>query len=171
MKREITREQLKEILDYDSSTGVFTWRETPNTKRNRSKIAGSPAYNRNKTHEYVKIKVCGKAYMAHRLAWFYTKGEWPKQLIDHINGDSKDNRIENLREATHCQNSHNRKGNRDSKTGYKGVYKHVKSDKYVAEIMYNGKRKYLGIFDTVEQAHEAYVAASKQHHAEYSKTS
>ena len=85
---------------------------------------------------------------------YYKK--WPNFDIDHINGDRKDNRIVNLRDATAKINAQNiRKAPVNSSTGYLGVTK--KGSKYRAQISLNGSKKHLGYFDTAEEAHERYV--------------
>lgn len=164
MKSKITQTELKKILNYDPKTGVFTW--SKNAKRNKGKIAGTTLRD-----SYIRIKITEVQYMAHRLAWLYMTGNWPKNLIDHINLDRSDNKFANLREANHMQNSHNRLGKKKrGKVKYKGVYEHVKYNKYVAEIMHKGTRMYLGIFDTQEKARDAYVEASQKYHAEFGRT-
>ena len=100
----ITQEYLKSVLYYDKDTGLFTWKIS-NKKGHvkEGKLAGSKD-NRG----YVKIQINKKDYTAHRLAWFYIYGEWPKQVIDHINRIKFDNRIENLRDVSVLENNKNR---------------------------------------------------------------
>ena len=88
----ITQEELKELLDYNPETGLFTWNVYNNIKNKTT--AGT--FN----DGYIQIKIKQKIYQAHRLAWLYVYGEWPKGQIDHINGIRDDNRIENLRDVT-----------------------------------------------------------------------
>ena len=96
----LSLETLKEHLSYDPETGVFI-RLTKAPGRQRKQAGGM---NRG----YRDIKVCGKRYKAHRLAWFYYYGEWPKHTIDHINNNKDDNRIANLRDVTVYENQQNR---------------------------------------------------------------
>lgn len=109
----------------------------------------------------------GKTVSAHRLAWLIHYGAWPEGMIDHINGDSMDNRIANLRIATYQQNNANRRGWRNSLSGVKGVTK--KRGRWFAQIMVDGKNKGLGYFENVEDAGKAYLQAAKRYFGEYAK--
>src|SRR5436190_23425691 len=105
----LTQEKLKEVLDYDPETGLFT---------SRVSRGGRPASARAgcvTTKGYIKLSLCQKRYYAHRLAWLYVYGEWPSKQIDHINCVTDDNRIANLREATSAQNITNSRARRDNK--------------------------------------------------------
>jgi hypothetical protein len=157
----ITQEQLKDVLDYDPDTGIFTWKK-PTKSNYTGKIAGyvdiSAGYNR--------IRVYGKKYRSHRLAWLYMYGVFPA-MIDHINCIKDDNRISNLRECTTSQNSANRPAFKNNKSGLKGVYFHEKNKKWEARINVNKKLKYLGCFLTKEEAYEAYCKVAKEHHGEF----
>lgn len=82
------------------------------------------------------------------------------EQIDHINGNTMDNRRSNLRIATHAENVRNRLAQRNNKSGYKGVYFHARSQRWRATIQHEGKRHYLGSFDTAELASAAYTAAA-----------
>lgn len=148
----ITQERLKELLDYDPKTGVFVRKVDIRGGAKTGDRAGSL----NKHLGYIQINVDGKKYFAHRLAWLYVYGCWPKDTIDHINRQRADNRIENLREATVQQQNFN--------VGAKGCHLHKPSKKWMAQIMSNGKRKYLGYFDTETEAMAAYFTAKKQLH-------
>jgi protein involved in sex pheromone biosynthesis len=97
--------------------------------------------------------------------------EWPKEEIDHINMAKDDNRIANLREANRSQNMSNIAKPIHNTVGLKGVTRHkAYPGKFMAQIVVNKKNKYLGIFDTVEEAHAAYAAASQQLHGEFGRT-
>jgi hypothetical protein len=91
-------------------------------------------------------------------------GRWPDQ-IDHRNGDQLDDRWDNLREATCSQNQANRSAHKDNKTGFKGVYFHA--GKYTAMIMRNGVHRYLGRFDSAQDAHTAYANVAQQIDGEF----
>lgn len=90
---------------------------------------------------------------------------------EHINGDTLDNRRDNLRIATRSQNARNRGKQSNNKSGYKGVHFHKASGKWIAEIGLNGKHIYLGLYSTPQLAHEAYCKAAEQLHGEYARTS
>lgn len=156
----LTHMRLKELLDYDPETGMFTWKIS---NRNSPIKIGSEAGTLD-SGGYCQIKIDGTHYKAHRLAWLYVHNNWPKYQIDHINGIRADNRLANLRAATSSENSQNQRcANKDSKTGLLGIYPHGK--KYVAQIRLNGKTHRLGIFQTPEEAHEVYLKAKRELHS------
>lgn len=112
---------------------------------------------------YVYIKIDGKSYMAHRLAWLDVNGEWPEVFVDHINGDRSDNRLINLRAATRELNAQNQRvAQKHNKLGILGVSPY--GEKYYACIRVNGKTKYLGLHETPEVAHQAYLEAKRKYH-------
>jgi hypothetical protein len=155
-------ELLKEHLQYDPDNGKLLWLK-PYDRYSRVKagdIAGTTWNN------YVRVKFLGKSYSAHRLAWFLYYNAWPKLHLDHINGDSTDNRIVNLRECTHQQNHGNRK-KQANLSGFKGVSK--KDNKWQARVCFNFKRHYLGLFNTAEEAAKAYDEKAKELHGEFAR--
>ncbi len=87
--------------------------------------------------------------------------------VDHINGDTLDNRDCNLRLATRKQNGRNRRRNRNNTSGYKGVYWHKANGKWAAQIVVNGKRRHLGYFDDPRDAYAAYCEAAYALHGEF----
>ncbi len=103
---------------------------------------------------YLRTSYNNKLYMNHRIAWYLQTGEWPKNQIDHINGDRSDNRWCNLREVSNQQNQFNRVVRKDSSTGLKGVY--PKGNRFRAAIWFNGREKHLGYFETAEEAKLVY---------------
>jgi len=156
---------LKELLHYDPETGVFTW----NVDRQRVK-AGSEA-GQVKVDGYRHIKISGKVFRAHRLAFLYITGAWPDQEVDHINGEKLDNRWCNLRDVSRKTNEQNaRKPMHHNKSGFLGVspYKHKhrpnRKPKWKAQIRFNGKKKHIGYYDTPEEAHDAYLKAKRELH-------
>jgi hypothetical protein len=156
----LTQERLKELLDYDPETGVFVWR----VSRQRNKIkAGTPAgalCNKG----YRRIQILGKQYLAHRIAWLYVHGCWPKKQIDHIDRVKDNNGIINLRDVSAEENGWNHPKHKDNTSGYTGVHWHKRNKKWEAKIRQAGKRIYLGSFDTPEEAHTAYLAAKEELH-------
>ena len=146
----ITQKELKELLEYDENTGVFTWLCDSGSKKVKNKIAGNI-----NNKQYVVIKINRKNYKAHRLAWLYINGEWPKNQIDHINGIRDDNRIINLRNVTKRENQQNRKEHR--KGNLVGATFNKTANKWQSQIQINGKQKFLGLYNTELEAHEAYL--------------
>lgn len=104
-----------------------------------------------------------KAILFHREALKAGKG----YFVDHIDGSTKNNKRENLRLCTHAENMRNRKVNKNSRTGVKGVSQ--RGNKFRAVITANGARKILGTFDTLEIAHQAYCLAAKSLHGEFAR--
>jgi hypothetical protein len=179
-REALTAEYVRQILHYDPDTGVFTWRErTPQMFRGviRDNIHAAKAWNNknagNRTGSYsagyVLIVIHGVFYKAHRLAWLYMMGEWPKHEIDHIDLDRSNNSFCNLREATRSQNSANTPLRRDNTSGYKGVKWNAKLNKWRACIQYNNKQYHLGCFEYIEDASKAYACAAERLHAEFAR--
>ena len=156
----LTAEQLKATFDYDAETGVFLWKIRPS----RAVKAGDVAGCTEKRIGYITIGIEGRIYKAHRLAWLYTHGEWPKGLIDHINGNKADNRICNLRDVFADGNSQNvRKPNVRNKSGFMGVIWF--QNKWRASMSVNGQSKWLGDYSTPQEAHQVYLEAKRKYHA------
>ena len=155
---EITQKQLKGVLNYDQDTGKFTWLKTMNGFVKAGSLAGTTD-----SHGYTQIQVCKRLYLAHRLAWLYIYGKMPVLMIDHINGDRKDNRLANLREATNGQN----RANSAPKHTHKGVRWCETKRKWIAQITANKKSIHLGTFANESDAEKAYSAAAKHHFGEF----
>ena len=151
----LTAEELREHLDYDPETGVFTRRTTISNCVQIGYVAGGKS-----TNGYIRLRVLNKKYSAHRLAWLYVYGSWPSKHLDHINGIRDDNRVANLREATPSENSRNMKKRRSARCKLKGV--RVYKGRFLAQICVRGKNVHLGCYDTEEEAHAAYLAAAKK---------
>ena len=148
---------LKEYLSYDCNSGIFIRLKSGNNKTKVGEAAGNKH-----SSGYSFIFVNYKSYAAHRLAWLYVYGEFPNECIDHINNDRSDNRINNLREATHSQNNSNVVCKKNNKSGYKGVHYDNTKRKYIAQIGFNKKRIHLGVFDCPIEAHIVYDNKAKE---------
>lgn len=158
-----TQDHLKSILHYDPDSGQFVWlKACPQ----RGKVAGT-IVGTNDDLQYRQIEIDGRAYKAHRLAWLYMTGEWPDDHVDHKDRDGLNNRWNNLREATRSQNKANGKCYASSSVGLKGVSRHGRG--WRARVSKDGRRVGLGVFDTPEQAHAAYVAAAINLHGEFAR--
>jgi len=159
---KLTQSRLKELLHYDPQTGQFTWIKN----HGKSIRAGTPADNRHPTHGYIRVRVDDVLYAAHRLAWFYMKGEWPRGEIDHRNGIRDDNRWKNLRDGSHGQNQQNRRRTNKNNLsgGLLGVTRPKNCIRFQAKIVVDGKERYIGSFPTPEEAHAAYLKAKRELH-------
>jgi len=137
----LAQKEIKELLHYDPDTGDFTWLIIPSNNVKIGDVTGWP----DKRDGYMRIKVKGKQYLSHRLAWFCVHGVWPRHEIDHINHDRSDNRIVNLREATRLENMRNASRYKTNTSGVTGVYWHKPTKKWQASIAVEGKLLYLGL--------------------------
>lgn len=154
---QLTQKELKELISYDSNSGVFVWIK-PNKNAKRVK-AGDIAGGLN-ARGYLKIKINNKRYFAHRLAWLYEKGHFPVNVIDHIDGNPSNNKFNNLRDVPQLENTFNRKKhNKNNKSGVVGVTLIKNSNKCVARIGINRKLINLGTYETLEDASRAYSDA------------
>jgi len=143
---------LSKYLAYDPITGVITWIWHHN-KSHLHRIGTKAGSIDGKGYSHINFD--GKFYRSHRVAWFLYYGEWPKGVIDHINGDKLDNRITNLRDTTLLGNSLNRSSNKNAVSKLKGVSRHTHG-RWQAQTKVNGKSYHLGLFDTEAEAHKAY---------------
>ena len=106
----------------------------------------------------------------HEIIFILTYGDIPEgKVIDHINGNSLDNRIENFRLASFSQNVINTPKRKGCASELKGA--HRNGNHWMSKISIDGKRKYLGTFRTQEEAHAAYAAAAKELHKEFARIS
>lgn len=135
----LTQEYLKEILDYNLDTGIFTWKVSRNADK-KGKIAGTTYKG------YIRIMIDGKSYRAHRLVFLYINGSSPEYQIDHKNHIRSDNRFSNLRTCNNKENHKNRTLNKNNKSGVVGVHWRDSKQRWVAQISNDEKREHLGYF-------------------------
>ena len=145
-------EELKEFLDYNPDTGIFTWIKKPRQGIRVGQVAGTMS-----SKGYIVIRFKRSKYLAHRLAYYMYHGVDPlEKLVDHEYGDGSNNKIKNLRLATNPQNQMNRVNLPSNNTsGVIGVHWEKARKKWRATIMLNGKRKNLGYFINKEDAIKA----------------
>lgn len=175
-EREIrfSPEYLRKCFNYDKATGELRWKSRPldHFKSDRyfrawnHTHAGRIAGKRTKSGT-MHLTIMKDKFLGHRVAWAIVTGEWPSELIDHIDGDPGNNAFSNLRQATFQQNQFNRRANRSSSTGVKGVSIVRRSGKFKAAISFNRKTINLGHFDTVDLASKAYQEAARKLHDEF----
>jgi hypothetical protein len=159
----LTRTRLRELLRYDPNTGQFHWR------KDRSSHSARSAKHLPRQQNGRCIRIDGRVYNEHQLAWLYMTGRWAKPTIDHRDGDCTNNRWNNLRRATHSQNNANRRRPRNNTSGYKGVYRGRRPGQWYAQIGKNGKMIFLGVFSSRQTAHAAYVAAAGKYYGEFAR--
>jgi len=158
-------ERLREVLSYNPETGELTWRKRLGPTCKLRGPAGCV-----KKNGYRKITIDGVSYTGSHLAWFHFYGEPPLALLDHKNGRRSDDRIENLRPATHSENARNIGVRANNPSGLKGAskfYNRYNRAKFRSSITVNKKRIFLGLFMTAEEAHEAYCRAAREMHGEF----
>jgi hypothetical protein len=143
----ISQTQLKQLINYDPETGLFT--------RADGRVAGY-----NDGQGYLQLEIAGRKYRAHRLAWFYMTGKWPK-IIDHINLIRSDNRWSNLREVSSRESNLNRRLFKTNRSGIKGVSWNTRRNLWRATIKVDGKLYCLGFYETIALAAAARYAAEQ----------
>ena len=132
------------LLKYNPETGVFTWLVSPNRRITVGSIAGYGYY----TGNYIKIKIAGVFYQAHRLAFLYMTGDFPEKHIDHKDHNRSNNKWVNLRKVTRLQNQKNQKKRQDNTSGCCGVAWNKDSKKWHSYITVNGLNKHLGFYNS-----------------------
>ena len=147
----ITQKRLKELLNYNPNTGIFTHLISKNNGVSVGDIAGC-VHPCSSGKKYITIKIEGKLYRAHRLAWLYIYGQFPPDQIDHINGDGVDNRLCNLRPVTNRINSRNCKLRSDSTSGITGIHWCKRDKRWRVQINNQNKRVQFGNFDYLFEA-------------------
>jgi hypothetical protein len=149
----LTQERLKEILHYCPETGVFTWLKG----QYRGSVAGCVIRNpkTGKTYRYLGIRY--RIYATHRLAFLYVTGDFPKENVDHKDGNGINNAWDNLRETSHADNQKNQRKYASNTSGITGVSWSKSKNRWCSCISVKGKNKNLGRFRSKEEA----IAARK----------
>ena len=153
---------LKEYMDYEPDTGVFTW------KRHRSQTATKGTQVKCKDPKgYIILGWNRRNYRAHHIAWWWITGEMPGGELDHINNIRHDNRFSNLRKASSTQNNHNKLKPVTNTSGVKGVNWHKYRGAWAARITVDGARIQLGYFTDLESAEKIIRAAREKLHGDF----
>lgn len=169
--KDVTRDQLLELFKYDKVTGNLIRAKDSNNQCKAGDIVGW-----DRGIGYNSVKINKKTYLVHRIIWIYHYGEIQEgKCIDHINGNKKDNRIENLREVCKHENCTNRNKTdlKNLTSKYKGVHRNKKSDKsgkFYSCISFNKVKYYLGSFDDELEAYKAYLIKANELHGEFMPT-
>ena len=153
----ITQKRLKEVLTYRKTTGKFL--------RNYNFYRFMKGSEAGSTHQrgYVHIGIDGEEYKAHRLAFLYVTGQWPKHGVDHKNGDKSDNKWNNLRDVSQVDNNKNAKKRKDNVSGCTGVHWCNTHERWKVQIGHGAKRKYIGSFIKLGDAIKARKKADKKY--------
>lgn len=156
-------EEVRELLSYCPVTGQLTWRIL-----NRRIFPGATA-GTTQNDGYRRVRLRGRNYKAHRLAWLLHYGADPGAMhIDHIDGNRSNNAIANLRLCTQQQNSSNMSVKKNNTSGVPGVSKY-RNGKWRAYVNKERKQHYLGIFETLAEAVQARNQASALLHGEFAR--
>jgi len=162
----LTYAQVASVLKCEPDTGCLYWLPRPLsmfTTHNafatwNTRYAGKPALTGMTPAGYCTGRIFNKCFYAHRVIWLLETGEWPKDQIDHINGDRSDNRISNLRQVSNAENARNMKRRKNKPDGVTGVYWDKLTQKWRAQICDSGRRIHIGLFDDMETAAAARMA-------------
>lgn len=162
MNKELTQESIRELFNYRND-GKLIRKISVSRNTKVGDIVGSE-----QSRGYYRVRVNYKHYLLHRLIFLYHHGYLP-ETIDHIDGDTSNNSVENLRESTKSQNQMNRrKHDNNCSSIFKGVHK-IQNKKWKARIQIDNKRISLGIFKTEIGAALAYNEAAKKYYGKYAK--
>jgi hypothetical protein len=157
---EAELEYAKQMLE-QSADGSFVWIKSNSNRAPVGSIAGSVS-----TAGYIQIALNNKDFYGHRISWAFNKGLPLPDYIDHINGNSQDNRIENLRSVTMSQNLANSKTYSSNKLGVRGVRRNAKG-RYVASMTHNQKYIHIGIYSTLDAAIKARQEKAEEIYGEH----
>ena len=156
-------EVAKELFSLDAENGVLMWAK----KTAKKVVVGTPA-GQHRADGYISIGVGGRRYLAHRIIFALVNGYYPDE-IDHADGNPRNNKPSNLREATRSQNNMNRTLQCNNSSGSKGVYFVKRINKWHARIKVGGKYISLKYHSTVESASKAYTEAAANLHGEFAR--
>ena len=160
----LSQERLKQVLDYNPDTGVFTRLIRTANRTNAGDIAGC-----SNDLGYLRTTIDSIRYRNHRLAFLYMTGKFPDGEVDHINGITSDNRWCNLRVATRIENCRNSKKPTTNKSGIKGVRWVDEQKKWECRIWNNGKAEILGYFESLLDAASLMCSTRNRRHGEFRK--
>lgn len=128
--------EFEKIIDYNPDTGKMYWRVAIGRRvKVGAEIGGIDC------HGYRKVKIKGRTYLVHRLAWKLTYGVWPSNEIDHLDGNRLNNSLSNLRDVTKTMNQRNSRRRADNSSGIVGVSQIYHPTKYWMAQWFDGEKK------------------------------
>ena len=164
--RVVNQKRVKQLINYDSETGVVTWKVT----RSKASAGNQPSHIDAKGYRVIGID--SKVYRLHRIIWLWVYGYLPENEIDHINRDKLDNRLCNLREVTKTCNMRNRAEQCNNSSSVTGVCFDSFNNTWMAYIKVNGNHKTVGRSkDKIEAIYLRYTAEKCLNWGECLKTS
>lgn len=162
----LTAEEARSLLNYDPETGILRWRVSPNKRIQAGSICGGISI-----YGYSRLRIKGRYYQSHRIAWLYVYGKFPNGSLDHQNGICTDNRICNLRLATTSENSMNAKRRSDNTSGVKSVSWNKFSQRWLVTIKKDGRAYVNKRFKTFQEAKQAAKTARENLHRQFARHS
>ena len=181
-RADITPELCRQLLRYEPETGKLFWKarsaQAFKPCRNRwggitsaetnalawnKKYAGTEAFTCVSQNGYLTGRIMDVGFLAHRVCWAIHYGEWPNDCLDHIDGNKRNNRIGNLRDADHQINGANTKKPADNTSGIIGISWCHQTNKWTASIMVGQRSIWLGRHGSIEAAKAARLAAEKRY--------
>lgn len=150
------------VFTADFSTGVLTWKAPPKNHAEKvGQIAGYPNRGKGKNKDYWQVRAFGRTFKRSRVIFHMANGRWPTPALDHIDGDSLNDALVNLRECSLSENAANSSRKTRSTALPRGVYL-TRQGRYLARLTVRGKTANLGTFDTPEDAQAAHERARKE---------
>lgn len=158
---DLAFDAVSDLLEYAPELGgsCLRWKVDRRANKTKGRMAGAHEPN-----GYYRVGINGRNYLAHRLVWLLNTREWPGDQLDHIDRNPNNNRFENLRQVTYAENGQNRNLYKNNTSGYAGVYWYKRDQKWVVQIQAGNKRKYIGAFNTQQEAANAYTKAKTELH-------
>lgn len=172
-RADITPALCRQLLRYDAESGLLYWRERGIELFNgtraanicgtwNTRYANQLAFTAAEPGGYLRGRIFGQIFVAHRVAWAIYHGVWPTNIIDHIDGNGANNRIDNLRDVSGSINQKNRRINSNNTSMVNGVSWHKRTATWRASITTDGKTSHLGHFSSFDEAVTARLAANKR---------
>jgi hypothetical protein len=172
VKRHLSAAFVRSVLSYDPVTGLFHWKHRQDrSKQWNTRYAGTLAGYISSGYRLIQLEADRGGYRAARLAWLYMTGEWPADQVDHRNLQRNDDRWDNLRAADNSENNANRGAQSNNRSsGIRGVNFDKPTRKWRARTKVRGIQHHLGLFDTPEEAAEAYAEAAQRLRGAFART-